>query len=175
MEMNIKDLRIQVGMTQVKFAEYFGIKLRTLQDWEYERSKPSDALTDLMVYKLRNEGLLVEGEVGEEHIKVPTVSGESSEFREKLQKHLWRSELVFRAKELPKGSCVDWLAPYCNTIKEIVWLLRDLGFRIERIVDEEDCAGEIYRWVETAGGVFVYANLPGSDLNGFVGGRWTDL
>ena len=43
------------GMTQKAFAEYFGIPVRTLQDWLAGRRKMPDYLLRLMVYKLEIE------------------------------------------------------------------------------------------------------------------------
>ena len=56
--MNIKDLRIQSGMSQSQFAEYFGIPLDTLQNWEQGRRKCPDYLLDLIEYKLKNENII---------------------------------------------------------------------------------------------------------------------
>ena len=36
----IKELRNELGLSQAKFAKKFGIPLRTLQDWEYEKRVP---------------------------------------------------------------------------------------------------------------------------------------
>ena len=36
----IKELRESVGMTRKEFAEYTGIPIRTLEDWEAERRIP---------------------------------------------------------------------------------------------------------------------------------------
>ena len=75
-----------------------------------------------------------------------------------LQKHLNKSELEFRAKMLPAGSNVDWLAPYCNNVQDIAKFLRYLGFKIQEVMDEEDATGEKYQWVKTTSGIIVYTN-----------------
>ncbi|MFI0608770.1 MAG: helix-turn-helix domain-containing protein [Anaerolineae bacterium] len=36
----VKLLRKRLGMTQVQFAEAFGLPVSTLRDWEQHRSKP---------------------------------------------------------------------------------------------------------------------------------------
>lgn len=36
----IKDLRKEMGLSQSKFAEYFDIPLKSVQNWEIERSHP---------------------------------------------------------------------------------------------------------------------------------------
>jgi len=54
--MNIKKLRTLTGMTQKKFADYFDIPLRTLQNWEGGQRKPPDYLIKLLEYKLIKEG-----------------------------------------------------------------------------------------------------------------------
>lgn len=56
--MEIKSLRTASGMTQKAFAEYFGIPKRNIENWESGRASPPQGLTELMEYKLRNEGLI---------------------------------------------------------------------------------------------------------------------
>lgn len=75
-----------------------------------------------------------------------------------LQKHLNKCELEFRKKNLPNGSNVEWLIPHCDNVQEIAKFLRYLGFKIQKIVDEEDCAGEKHQWVETTDGIIIYVN-----------------
>ena len=53
--MDIKELRKASGMTQQAFGDYFGIPLRTIQNWEGGQRKCPDYLLSLMEYKLRNE------------------------------------------------------------------------------------------------------------------------
>ena len=53
--MKIKDLRLAAEMRQGEFAKYFGIPLRTLQDWEADKRTPPPYLVELMIYKLTNE------------------------------------------------------------------------------------------------------------------------
>lgn len=53
--MNIKELRKLAGMSQKKFADYFDIPLRTLQNWEGGQRKPPDYLIKLLEYKLIKE------------------------------------------------------------------------------------------------------------------------
>ena len=57
----IKQLRKDTGMKQVEFAEYFGIPVRTIQEWEHDRRTPPDYLIRLLEYRLRIEGLLGKG------------------------------------------------------------------------------------------------------------------
>ena len=38
--MSIKELRIQTGLSQSKFAHMFDIPVSTLKDWEHERRNP---------------------------------------------------------------------------------------------------------------------------------------
>ena len=51
----IKRLRKEAGMTQQMFSDFFGIPVRTLQDWENERRTPPDYLVRLLPYKLKLE------------------------------------------------------------------------------------------------------------------------
>lgn len=38
--MTIKEIRVQMKLSQSKFAEYFNVPLRTVQHWEQESRKP---------------------------------------------------------------------------------------------------------------------------------------
>lgn len=58
----IKALRDKTGLTQLKFSKYFGIPMRTYQDWEYASRQMPDYLFRLMEYKLYMEGLITEKE-----------------------------------------------------------------------------------------------------------------
>ncbi len=40
-EINVRRIRKKLAMTQKAFAEYFGVNLRTIQDWEQGRRVPS--------------------------------------------------------------------------------------------------------------------------------------
>lgn len=44
----MKDFRSQTGMSQSKFAEYFDIPLRTLQEWEQGKRTPPDYILKMM-------------------------------------------------------------------------------------------------------------------------------
>lgn len=46
--LNVKEFRKETGMSQAKFAEHFGIPLRTLQEWEQERRTPPSYLLNLL-------------------------------------------------------------------------------------------------------------------------------
>ena len=52
----MKEFRKSTGLSQKKFAEYFGINLRTLQDYEQGRRNPPSYLLDLLkrIWKLEN-------------------------------------------------------------------------------------------------------------------------
>lgn len=53
---SLKELREQTGLSQTEFAEYFGISVRTLQEWEQGRRKPPDYLVSLLerIWNLEN-------------------------------------------------------------------------------------------------------------------------
>lgn len=55
----LNNLRKKTRMTRADFARYFGIPLRTVEDWEAGRRKVPDYLVRLIEYKLRMEGRLV--------------------------------------------------------------------------------------------------------------------
>lgn len=54
----LRDLRHAAGLSQREFADYFGIPLKTIQNWEIGRNSPADYLLRLMEYKLRREGII---------------------------------------------------------------------------------------------------------------------
>lgn len=84
---------------------------------------------------------------------------------QKLRNYLLKCELQYRAKHQEEGDCLDWLAPHCGSVKEIERFLREIGFRIKSIIDEEPWPGELHQWVITSSGIIVYVNQNGS--NGF--------
>lgn len=58
--MTFKILRELSGMSMTQFSEYFGIPYRTIQNWEGGVRQCPEYLLDLMLYKLKNEGLIRE-------------------------------------------------------------------------------------------------------------------
>jgi DNA-binding transcriptional regulator YiaG len=62
MTMDFKELRKLSGMTQKAFSEYFRIPLRNVEDWDRGIAKCKPYLVDLMLYKLKNEGIIKTGE-----------------------------------------------------------------------------------------------------------------
>ncbi len=58
--MSFKELRIMAGMSLKQFSDYFEIPYRTIQNWEAEVRKCPEYLLELMVYKLKHEGLIKE-------------------------------------------------------------------------------------------------------------------
>lgn len=57
-EMDFKELRRLSGMTQKDFGKYFGIPARNIEDWDRGIAKCKPYLIDLMLYKLKNEGII---------------------------------------------------------------------------------------------------------------------
>ena len=57
---SIKELITASGMTQKDFSEYFGIPIRTIEDWSTGKRKPPSYLIDLMLYKLKKENIICE-------------------------------------------------------------------------------------------------------------------
>lgn len=54
----LKELRAATGMSQRAFGEYFGIPLRTIQNWEGGQRSCPVYLLDLIKYKLEKEYLI---------------------------------------------------------------------------------------------------------------------
>ena len=54
--MDVKLLRKSTGLSQSKFAAYFGIPVRTLQDWEQQKRTPPEYIISMMerIWKLEN-------------------------------------------------------------------------------------------------------------------------
>lgn len=48
-EINVRRIRKELEMTQKSFAEYFGVNLRTIQDWEQGRRVPSGASRNFLL------------------------------------------------------------------------------------------------------------------------------
>ena len=53
--MTFKELREQSGMNMKRFAEYFGIPYRTVQNWEAGVNKCPEYLLELIKFKLDRE------------------------------------------------------------------------------------------------------------------------
>ena len=52
----MKEFRLSTGLSQSKFAEYFGLPIRTLQEWEQGRRNPPSYLLELLkrIWKLES-------------------------------------------------------------------------------------------------------------------------
>ena len=58
--MTIKEIRKSIGLSQSKFANYFGINVRALQNWEIDRVSPPPYLTGLLARILELEKRVAE-------------------------------------------------------------------------------------------------------------------
>ena len=56
--MTFKELRALTGMSQRKFASYFGISRRTIENWDSEINTCPTYTLNLMKYKLEQEGII---------------------------------------------------------------------------------------------------------------------
>lgn len=56
--MTFRELRRASGMTQREFAKYFGIPVRTIEDWDAGKAACASYLLSLIEYKLKKEGLI---------------------------------------------------------------------------------------------------------------------
>lgn len=52
---SIRTLRAETGMSRKKFAEHFGIPLRTMEDWEANRRTPPEYIPRLLEYQWKYE------------------------------------------------------------------------------------------------------------------------
>jgi putative transcriptional regulator len=48
-DIDVKAIRIKLGFSQEQFANYFGVSLRTLQDWEQHRHNPNSTARNFLV------------------------------------------------------------------------------------------------------------------------------
>lgn len=62
--MTIKELRALTGLSQSKFAEKFGIPVKTIQSWEIELRSPAPYIPDLI-----EKILMLEAVVSENNMK----------------------------------------------------------------------------------------------------------
>ena len=60
--MRIKELRLQTGLSQSKFANMFEIPVATLKDWEQERRNPPGYVVNMMTTILEYKGMLINDE-----------------------------------------------------------------------------------------------------------------
>ena len=51
----IKALRQQKGMTQKAFAEFLGIPLRTIEQWEGNKRTPPEYLVNLIRFRIEHD------------------------------------------------------------------------------------------------------------------------
>lgn len=56
----IRKIRDDIGMNRREFSEHFGIPIRTIEEWEAGRRKPSDYLPRLIEYQIKYENLIEE-------------------------------------------------------------------------------------------------------------------
>lgn len=87
---------------------------------------------------------------------------DNGDLEHSLDCYLKKCELQYRADHMAGAGTLDWLAPHCGTVKEITAFLREIGFRIKEVVDEETDLGS-YKWVVTTSGVIVYVNTDNCD------------
>ena len=98
--MTIKELREKTGLSQSKFAEYLNISVRTVQYWEQEKRTPPEYVTELIEYKLRNEGL-----IGKKDTKIVYVVTEGTYSDYQIQ-------ALFSDYETAKKYCACWNRNY---------------------------------------------------------------
>lgn len=57
--MEVKELRMQTGLSQSKFAKMFDVPVATLKDWEQERRNPPAYVINMMRTILEYRGMLI--------------------------------------------------------------------------------------------------------------------
>ena len=114
--MNVRELRLMTGLSQQKFADYFKIPLRTLQNWEYGEREAPEYLLELIEYKLIKEGLMLS------HLEIYNLSTSIKVIPARLIPALEKSEFVKDMEYV--GAVKDgrhYLKEYRLTVKEMVY------------------------------------------------------
>jgi len=57
--MEVRELRLQTGLSQSKFAKMFDVPVATLKDWEQERRTPPAYVVNMMRTILEYKGMLI--------------------------------------------------------------------------------------------------------------------
>ncbi len=57
--MEVRELRLQTGLSQSKFAKMFDVPVATLKDWEQERRNPPAYVIKMMRTILQYKGMLI--------------------------------------------------------------------------------------------------------------------
>lgn len=57
--MKVRELRLQTGLSQSKFAKMFDIPVSTLKDWEQERRNPPAYIVNMMRTILQYKGVII--------------------------------------------------------------------------------------------------------------------
>ena len=57
--MGVRELRLQTGLSQSKFAKMFDVPVATLKDWEQERRNPPAYVINMMRTILQYKGMLI--------------------------------------------------------------------------------------------------------------------
>ena len=57
--MEVRELRLQTGLSQSKFAKMFDVPVSTLKDWEQERRNPPAYVVNMMRTILQYKGMLI--------------------------------------------------------------------------------------------------------------------
>jgi putative transcriptional regulator len=52
-DIDVKAIRLKLGLSQAEFAQYFGVSVRTIQDWEQHRHKPSSTACNFLLVVAR--------------------------------------------------------------------------------------------------------------------------
>lgn len=55
-QVNVRAIRERLGMSQEKFARYFGVSIRTLQDWEQQRHQPNRTALNFLIVVAKEPG-----------------------------------------------------------------------------------------------------------------------
>lgn len=58
--MGVRELRLQTGLSQSKFANMFDVPIATLKDWEQERRNPPVYVVNMMRTILEYKGMLID-------------------------------------------------------------------------------------------------------------------
>jgi putative transcriptional regulator len=66
-EIDVRNIRESLGMSQTEFADYFGFSVRTLQEWEQGRSMPRGVARNFLIVLQREPTMVRNALVVSDH------------------------------------------------------------------------------------------------------------
>ena len=104
--MDIKELREKAGLSQSQFADYLHINIRTLQSWEQRKRTLPEYVTELIEYKLKQEGLIGKKDTNTVYV---VTEGEDSDYHiEAIFSNYSTAERFCACNEMEYSHIEEW-------------------------------------------------------------------